>query len=368
MITPDDLLIHMYKVLPKLSSRFFVKTIPMSAEINQGLELVVTLSDTSGFKLGRRYNINEVDMINPVTNCIGSMSQGWTLTTSNPHRITKPMHRKDRVKFITFGTWGGEQIITDVPDRQTVFTRNGEDEAFIGSIIERLQGEDGFVECVKVDGNTAHFKMNEGYVYPSVCNIGFITKRLNIAVVSDIDRAGQVYTQNMKDGDQSLFAFLIMGDRNVIADKNADAGIVAENGSGHTYLKVTTGFNIVIFWPRNKTQEAAKQQIQEAYGEINTLFNRVFFGYKYNRTDGLKIMPVGSGYGETADKANFCFVYEYQVIDQIQTEHEGYSFTADLTNIDVPVRDIEYQMYVSDGHSDPQSIYNTRKLDEVHDE
>ncbi|WP_434779270.1 hypothetical protein [Neisseria sp. Ec49-e6-T10] len=365
MISSDQLLLHLYKVLPFVTGRFFSKKIPLSAEINSDLDLVVTLSDTTGFVVGRHYIVREIDLINPVTDCVGSSALGWALTTEHNHRVTAPLQDEDETHFTVEGNWANQQSIFSVPNRQTVITRNGETNPFSGAIIEHLIAEDGYILCKKVTSTQVTFKLNNGYVYPCECRVGFVSELVNVSVVPDIERAKAHYTQKIKDN-EALFAYLIMGDRNVIADKRADAGIIAENRTGKTFLNVTTAFNVLVFWPRNKSQEAARFQINEAYGAIQEVFDRVFFGYRFNRTDGLKIMPLGAGQADVSDIANFGFVYEYQALDQIETEQDG--FKQGYLYYDVPTRDInktEGQMYVSDGASEPQPIFSSVNLDEV---
>lgn len=362
MITPVEILEHLYHVLPHVTGRFYKKIIPESAKINDDLTLTITLTDASQFVVGERYNIHEVDMINPVVGCAGSPSQGWTLETKNNHLITKPRRENDRKTFVVDGNWDREQKIYSVPNRKTVVVRNGEETAFAGSIIERLYGETGFMECVGVDASAVTFKFNVGSVYPCDCHVGFLSTVLNVAIVPDIERAKQIYSESNND-DHSLFAFLIMGDRNTISDKNAEAGIYAKNQTGKTYLEVTTAFNILVFWPRNSGQESARFQIHEAYGDIQTVFNRVFFGHRFNRESGFKIIPAGAGIADASNVANFAFVYEYQAIDRIETENDGIS--PEYLYYDVPIRDINSisgDMYVSDGN-DTQPIFINANLD-----
>lgn len=362
MITPVEILEHLYHVLPHVTGRFYKKIIPKSAKINDDLTLTITMPDTNQFIVGERYNIHEVDMINPVVDCSGSSSQGWTLETKNNHLITEPRRENDRKTFVLDGNWDREQKIYSVPNRKTVIVRNGEKTAFAGSIIERLYGETGFMECVSVEANFVTFKFNVGRVYPCDCRVGFLSTVLNVAIVPDIERAKQIYTAANNDG-HSLFAFLIMGDRKVIPDKNAEAGIQAKSTTGTTYLDVTTEFSVLVFWPRNNSHESARFQIQEAYGDVQTVFNRVFFGHRFNKESGFKIMPTGAGIADASNVANFAFVYEYQAIDRIETENDGIS--PEYLYYDVPIRDInsgDMTMYVSDGN-DTQPIFINANLD-----
>ena len=365
MITPVEILDHMYRVLPQVTGRLYKKITSHSGKVmkvGDDFLLSVTVDDVSGFSVGRSYNVQDIDLINPVIACSGSSSQGWTLETENNHRITEPKLKNDSKTFIVNGNWDGEQKIYSIPNRKTVFVRNGESGAFTGSIIERLSGESGYMKCVSIDGQQITFKFNDGYVYPCDCNVGFISSRLNIAIVTDIERAKQIYAQR-QDDDHSLFAFLIMGDRNTIADKDAVAGQYAKAQTGKTYLDITTAFNILVFWPRQKNQEAGRFQLQEAYGDIQNVFNRVFFGHRFNRESGFKIMPAGAGIADVSDVANFGFVYEYQAIDRIETENDG--IRSEYLYYDVPIRDInpgDMTMYVSDGN-DKQPIFINANLD-----
>jgi hypothetical protein len=347
MITPDEVLGHLYQCLPLLTDRFTEQTAVLSGSIDAEL-LTLTVADGSAFTVGRSYPVSDIVMINPVVSIVGSASTGYTLTTQNAHSLTVPRMPQDQRTFDLDAEWM-DSPITGVPDRTTIFTRNGEPSAPPASnLLERTNG--GYFELIAKAGNALTFALPEGFYYPCTCTVSHLSARLNVAIVPDATRAGQVYTQNPSS---KLWAFIIMGDRDSIPSDDQQAGVTANGKRNIDNLLVSTLFSILVIWPRESAQESARAQINEAYGSAYLALNSALFGSKLGGSV-YRVSPVGNGLAQLSNTAHYAHAYEYQALETIDVLTDG--LRPELLSFDAPVRFVDGDLLIDCGETTPQSI------------
>ena len=350
MITPDNVLTHLYRYLPLITDRFTELSPVTYSEIvaaGSGFNLVLDVDSTAAFTVGRSYPVPQITLYNPITAIVGSASTGYTLTTANPHSLTMPRMPQDATTFDLSSGWI-DSIITGVPDLNTIFTRNGEPTIPSDvSLVEMRNG--GYFELVAKTATQLTFALPDGYFYPCLCDVAHVASRLNVAIVPDADRAKQVYTAGTA---AALWAFIIFGDRNSIPSDGQQAGVTLEGKQNIDNLMVSTQVNILVVWPRQAGQESARKQLNEAYGLVYNALNSAMFGAKL---DGVyRIAPVGNGPSEITDLANYAHAYEYQSLQTIDVLTDG--LRPDLINQSAPIRFIDGNLLVDCGETDPQSI------------
>ncbi len=348
MIKPSDVLRQLVRRLPHETTRFCGAAIVKSnLRIESGFLKFQTAATLPYFV------VRNLKMLNPCSAFYNPSSKLTIITTTNKNKITTPKDSSQNKLDTHVQTDAGEfRIFRSVS--AYIFEVIGDASSAV-LLKEPIFYSAGLNQNVSVVAGTVSAKMKDA-TYNCVCEGEVFDFRLNINIVPNIDRMVAHYASLPKNTG-SLWAYVIFGERQTISKPAADAGIISEaKGTNDEILKVSTDFDLFVWWSTDTQQEAAKNQQDEAYSEIYDILNRCLFGHisdETGRGDWLCV-PKSSGGGQTETLSNYVHRYSFLVVESINYADDGQRQEVDYFN--EPATNVDWSLLIQAGNESPQEL------------
>lgn len=341
MIKPTDVLRQLIRRLPFETDRFS-NVITFS---NLRIENGILKFNAQNYPY---YTIRSLKMLNP---CVGAYSSGITrIATVNNHKFTNPILPKDVYEIETDV---GIFTIHRVVDRNTIdVIGNASASNFLK---EKIIKSAGLVVNSGLISGEAEVILSESS-YNCNCEGEIASPYLNINIVPTTARMVDHYASKAKNIN-GLWAYIIFGDRNTISKPTSDAGLImTAKGVQVEILKVSTDFDIYVWWPTLTNQEAAKKQQDESFDEVYNILNRCLFGQINDTTgiDGYLCAPKSNGIAEAETLSNYIHRYGFLALDEINYADCGQRQEVDHYSEHIGA--IDFGLFIQAGDDAPQEM------------
>lgn len=364
MITPRDVMEHLWRYLPSVTTLFNEELIITNVTVTGG---IITGTITSGTPaLNQKLLLSGIKVRNPITAYADNGDGTARFTTANDHDQTEPHQRLDTQQLtlggITPSIWNGSHDIIGVPNRRT-FEINIPAGATVptvpGYLIEQPTGVLGIGTVTSVVGNVVTIQPSEGiFHYDGVVHQITVNTKIRARAAADITRAAAIYTKQ-----QTLkpFIFVIMTDVSVSKDRHTpNDGLATFTKQDMRLLRLLQNFAIAVFIPTQDDVGGDSAQ-HLAYGEIYEALTKIFYGFGFSDQSAIDYVTVSAGHGPGLyNSAYYLHVYDWQV-PNVVTFESGFDGQSPFIT-DVAFRDINQSLYVN--NSDKAIMSMALDLDE----
>lgn len=363
MITPRDVMAHLWRYLPSVTDLFNEEVAMTNITVTGGV-ITGTIAGAAPV-VGQNLLLSGITVRNPITTYADNGDGTARFTTANNHDQTEPHQRLDTMQLelggMTPSTWNGLHDIDSVPNR-----RNFEIEIPVGAttpsggyLIEHPTAVLGLGAVTSVVGNVITIQPAEGiFHYDGVVNTITVNTRIRARAAADITRAEAIYT---KQQIKKPFIFVIMTDVSVSKDRHTpNDGLATFTKQDMRLLRLLQNFAIAVFIPTQDDVGGDNAQFM-AYGEIYEALTKIFYGFGFSDESAIQYVTVSAGHGPgTYNSAYYLHVYDWQVPNVITFESGFDGQTPFIT--DVAFRDINQSLFVND--SDKAIMSMALNLDE----
>jgi hypothetical protein len=364
MITPRDVMAHLWRYLPSVTSLFNESLTITSATVTSG---AITGTIASGTPtVGQTLLLSGIKVRNPITAYIDNGDGTARFTTANDHDQTEPRQRLDTQQLtlggITPSAWNGAHDILGVPNRRTfeIAIPAGATALTVpGCLIEQPTGVLGIGTVTAVVSTTVTIQPAEGiFHYDGVIDTITVNTKIRARAAADITRAADIYT---KQGNGKPFIFVIMTDVSVSKDRHTpNDGLATFTKQDMRLLRLLQNFAVAVFIPTANDVGGDNAQ-HMAYGEIYEALTKIFYGFGFSDQSAIQYVTVSAGHGPGLyNSAYYLHVYDWQVPNVVTFESGFDGQTPFIT--DVAFRDINQSLYVND--SDKAIMSMALDLDE----
>lgn len=357
MITPRDVMAHLWRYLPSVTSLFNDTLTITGASVTSG---VITGTIATGTPtVGSTVLLSGITVRNNITAYQDNGDGTARFTVANDHDQTEPRQRLD-TQTLTLGgigaPWDGEHPILAIPNRRTfeIAIPSGAGTPSGGYLIERPTAVLGIGDVTGVVGTSVTITPREGiFHYDAVLNTITLNSKIRARAAADIERAQAIYTKDPS----KPYAFVIMTDTTVSKDRhtpNDSLGTFTKQDM--RLLRLLQNFSIAVFIPTQNDIGGDKAQHQ-AYGEIYDALTKIFYGFGFQAPDSaIQYVTVSAGHGPGIyNSAYYVHVYDWQVPSVITFE-SGFDGQTPFIN-DVAFRDIEQDLYVNNSDKAIMSLF-----------
>lgn len=340
-LTPNDVVFHLQKYLPAVSSRFSTSL----AGTATALGSTVTVSSIGhGLLVNDQFVVTAGVFSNLLVSVVDNGDDTVRFETDQEHDLTEPQQFADPTQLTLSGfgnVWDGAHDIVAVPNRkffEIAFPTGETVPPVLGTgLLDEprsagILGDQTVATVPNVD--TFTFVVTDVPSLPTGVIQGFgAVSLLRIFGAADFERAKDFYNKQT-DGDYALF--VIMTDVVVSKDRNtsndAIGAFAAQNFQKQTNLN---NFSTVVFIP-TKDDIAGNAAQQAAYDEIYKALLRVLYGFQFEDADtALTYVTVSAGHGAGEyNTAYYVHVYDWQRPDVISAD-QGFNFEPDVAFRDI---------------------------------
>jgi len=328
--SPYDILTHLQKYVPVLSSRFSTN-LDITAVIVDGDPQVLRITDTlHGLSAGDPVVLSRGRVDNPITAAVyNSADDTIRFTTSLPHDLTEDYINIETITLegFTDSQFNGEFPLLSVPDRKT-FEISGTSQPVLNGneVLREIReiGINGLKNITRViDQDTYEIDLiGIAELTPGTVPPGYIrSKDFRIAVAVDADRAVSLYTPVASKDE--LWMYVIMGGSVTSKSRTLknDANQLNVAGQTDRPLNINT-FSIVVFYP-TANETAAALAVKLSYDEIYQLMLSVASGISFDDFGNTEYLTslIGHDAGRY-DKAYYSHVYDFEYNFEVTTEQE----------------------------------------------
>jgi hypothetical protein len=345
MITPNDILRQLIRRLPYETVKF-CEILPYTH-----LKIVsgnLTFKSVNEFK-DKKIVSNGIKMINP---CVQVTLNGMLtiILTKNNHKFSTPkdgnvvMVETDIGSFQLQGVLGANQI-------SVIGDANG-----ATVIKEQLKSSCSLMDVISNIDGVVTVKLGNEYSYNCDCEGALYSAIFKITTSPTISKMITHYASLPKNNDK-LWLYIIAGDRRTISKPTSDAGTIFDGMSyQHEELKVTTEFDLYVWFPTHTSNENAREQINEAYNVLYNALNRCLFGQISDETGkgGYQCVPHSSGTSEAESIPNYVHHYKYLCLEVISYACDGQNQDVDYYN--EPLTNLDMRLLIKSGDEEPQSM------------
>ena len=350
MITPQNVMAHLWNYLPSVTSLFNEPLTMTGASVTAGV-ITGTIA-TSTPTLNQNVLISGIKVRNPITAYLDNGDGTARFTTANDHQLTEPRQRLDDQQLelggITPSAWNGLHNILAVPNRRTfeiAIPSGATIPTVAGYLIESPTGVMGIGKVTAVTGTTVSITPDDGiFHYNAVIHQITVNRGIRVRAAADIDRAQAIYA---KQTGTNPFAFVIFTDVAVSKDRHTPNDAIATfTKQDMRLLVLLQNFSIAVFFPAQNDIGGDKAQ-HMAYGEVYKALTKLFYGFGFDDPDSaVKYVTVSAGHGPGIYNTGFYLhVYDWQVPNVI-TYDQGFDGQSDFIT-DVAFRDIEQDLFVN---------------------
>lgn len=364
MITPRDVMEHLWRYLPSVTTLFNEELVITNVTVTAG---VVTGTITSGTPVvNQKLLLSGIKVRNPITAYADNGDGTARFTTANDHDQTEPHQRLDTQQLtlggITPSIWNGSHDIIGVPNRRTFeinIPAGATTPTVPGYLIEQPTGVLGIGTVTSVVGNVVTIQPSEGiFHYDGVVHQITVNTKIRARAAADITRAAAIYTKQ-----QTLkpFIFVIMTDVSVSKDRHTpNDGLATFTKQDMRLLRLLQNFAIAVFIPTQDDVGGDNAQ-HLAYGEIYEALTKIFYGFGFSDQSAIDYVTVSAGHGPGLyNSAYYLHVYDWQV-PNVVTFESGFDGQSPFIT-DVAFRDINQSLYVN--NSDKAIMSMALDLDE----
>lgn len=348
MITPRDVMAHLWRYLPSVTTLFNETLVITNATVTGG---VITGTISTGTPIvGQSLLLSGIKVRNPIAAYVDNGDGTARFTTTNDHDQTEPRQRLDTQQLqlggITPSIWNGLHDIDSVPNRRNfeIVIPAGATTPTGGYLIEQPTGVLGIGTVTAVVGTTVSIQPAEGiFHYDSVIEAITINTRIRARAAADITRAEAIYT---KQATAKPFIFVIMTDVSVSKDRHTpNDGLASFTKQDMRLLRLLQNFAIAVFIPTQDDIGGDGAQ-HMAYGEIYEALTKIFYGFGFSDQSAIDYVTVSAGHGPGVyNSAHYLHVYDWQVPNVVTFESGFDGQTPFIT--DVAFRDINQSLYVN---------------------
>lgn len=349
MITPRDVMAHLWKYLPSVTS-LFNEGLTMTGAAAFGGQIVGTIA-TGAPAVGQKVLLSGIKVRNQITAYVNNGDGTARFTVANDHDQTEPHQRLDTQQLtlagITPSIWNGLHDIVGVPNRRTfeiAIPVGATTPTVPGYLIEQPTGVMGIGTVTAVVGTTVTIDPAEGiFHYDGVIDTITINSRIRARAAADIERAAAIYT---KQGANKPFIFVIMTDVSVSKDRHTpNDGLATFTKQDMRLLRLLQNFAIAVFFPTADDVGGDNAQ-HMAYGEVYEALTKIFYGFGFSDQSAIQYVTVSAGHGPGLyNSAYYLHVYDWQVPNVVTFESGFDGQTPFIT--DVAFRDIEQSLFVN---------------------
>lgn len=362
MITPRDVMAHLWRYLPSVTDLFNETLTITSPAVAGGLITGTIASGTP--TLNQKLLLSGITVRNPIAAYVDNGDGTARFTTANDHDQTEFHQRLDTRQLRLGGMgapWDGLHDILVVPNRRTfeIAIPPSAPTPTGGYLIEQPTGVLGIGEVTSVVGTTVTINPDEGiFHYDGVINTITVNTKIRARAAADITRAQAIYTKQ-----QTLkpFIFVIMTDVSVSKDRHTpNDGLATFTKQDMRLLRLLQNFAIAVFIPTHDDVGGDNAQYL-AYGEIYEALTKIFYGFGFSDESAIQYVTVSAGHGPGLyNAAYYLHVYDWQV-PNVVTFESGFDGQSPFIT-DVAFRDIEQSLYVN--NSDKAIMSMALDLDE----
>lgn len=363
MITPRDVMAHLWRYLPSVTSLFNEQLTITSVTVTGGL---ITGTIATGTPIvGQKLLLSGIKVRNPISAYVDNGDGTARFTTLNDHDQTEARQRLDTQQLqlggVTPSIWNGLYDLDSVPNRRTfeVIIPVGATTPTGGYLIEQPTGVLGVGTVTSVVGTTVTIDPAEGiFHYDGVIDTITVNTRIRARAAADITRAEAIYT---KQASAKPFIFVIMTDVSVSKDRHTpNDGLATFTKQDMRLLRLLQNFAIAVFIPTADDIGGDNAQ-HMAYGEIYQALTKIFYGFGFSDESAIQYVTVSAGHGPGLyNSAYYLHVYDWQVPNVVTFESGFDGQTPFIT--DVAFRDINQSLYVN--NSDKAIMSMALDLDE----
>lgn len=350
MITPHNVMAHLWSYLPSVTSLFNEPLTMTAASVTSGI-ITGTIA-VSTPTLGQNVLISNIKVRNPIVAYLDNGDGTARFTTANDHQLTEPRQHLDETQLelggITPAGWNGLHDILVIPNRRTfeISIPSGATVPTVaGYLIESPTGVMGIGEVTGVTGTSVSITPNDGiFHYNAVIHQITVNRGIRVRAAADITRAQAIYA---KQTGTNPFAFVIFTDVAVSKDRHTPNDAIATFTKQDMRLLVhLQNFSIAVFYPAQNDIGGDKAQ-HMAYGEVYNALTKLFYGFGFDDPDSaVKYVTVSAGHGPGIyNTAYYLHVYDWQVPNVITYENGFDGQTPFIT--DVAFRDIDQSLFVN---------------------
>ena len=360
MITPRDVMAHLWRYLPTVTSLFNDSLTITNASVSGG---IITGTIATGTPVvGQKVLLSGIKVRNPITAYLDNGDGTVRFTVANDHDQTEPRQRLDTQQLelggITPSIWNGSHDIINVPNRRT-FEINKPAGAttptVAGYLIERPTTVLGIGEVMSVVGTTVTIQPEEGiFHYDADLETITVNRKIRARAAADINRATDIYT---KQAVGKPFLFVIMTDVTVSKDRHTpNDGLATFTRQDMRLLRLLQNFAIAVFIPTQDDVGGDNAQ-HMAYGEIYDALTKIFYGFGFqDQESAIDYVTVSAGHGPGIyNSAYYLHVYDWQVPNVVTFESGFDGHTPFIT--DVAFRDIQQDLYVNNSDQAVMSLF-----------
>jgi len=340
-LTPNDVVFHLQKFLPSVSSRFSTAI----AGTATALGSTVTVSSIAhGLIVSNQIVVTAGVFSNLLVSVIDNGDGTVRFETDQEHDLTEPQQFADPTQLTLSGfgnVWDGTHDIVAIPNRKFFEIAFATGETVVPALGTGLLDEprsagilgDQTIATVP-DVDTFTFVVTGVPSLPTGVIQGFgAVSLLRIFGAADFERAKDLYNKQAKN---EYALFVIMTDVTVSKDRNtsndAIGAFAAQNFQKQTNLN---NFSTVVFIP-TKDDIAGNDAQQAAYDEIYKALLRVLYGFQFEDEDtALTYVTVSTGHGAGEyNTAFYVHVYDWQRPDVISAD-QGFNLEPDVAFRDI---------------------------------
>ena len=364
MITPRDVMEHLWRYLPSVTTLFNEELVITNVTVTAGIVTGTIASGTPA--VNQKLLLSGIKVRNPITAYIDNGDGTARFTTANDHDQTEFVQRLDTKQLelggITPSIWNGLHDIGNVPNRRNFeidIPAGATTPTAGGYLIEQPTGVLGIGTVTSVVGNVVTIQPSEGiFHYDGVVHQITVNTKIRARAAADITRAAAIYTKQ-----QTLkpFIFVIMTDVSVSKDRHTpNDGLATFTKQDMRLLRLLQNFAIAVFIPTQDDVGGDNAQ-HMAYGEIYEALTKIFYGFGFSDQSAIDYVTVSAGHGPGLyNSAYYLHVYDWQV-PNVVTFESGFDGQSPFIT-DVAFRDIDQSLYVN--NSDKAIMSAAINLDE----
>ena len=349
MITPRDVMAHLWRYLPSVTSLFNEELVITGVTVTGGLITGTIASGTP--TVGSKVLLSGIKVRNPISAYVDNGDGTARFTTANDHDQTEPHQRLDTQQLqlagVTPSAWNGLYDILGVPNRRTfeiAIPVGATVPTVPGYLVEQPTGVLGIGTVTAVVGTLVTIQPAEGiFHYDGVVDTITVNTRIRARAAADIDRAAAIYT---KQATLKPFIFVIMTDVTVSKDRHTpNDGLATFTKADMRLLRLLQNFAIAVFIPTHDDVGGGEAQ-HLAYGEIYEALTKIFYGFGFADESAIQYVTVSAGHGPGLyNSAYYLHVYDWQVPNVITFE-SGFDGQSPFIT-DVAFRDINQSLFVN---------------------
>lgn len=363
MITPRDVMAHLWRYLPSVTTLFNEELVITNVTVTGG---AITGTIANGTPtVGQNLLLSGIKVRNPISAYVDNGDGTARFTTANDHDQTEPHQRLDtqqlQIGGATPSVWNSSHDIDSVPNRRTfeIAIPVGATVPTGAYLIEQPTGVLGIGTVTTVVGTTVTIQPVEGiFHYDAAVHTITINTRIRARAAADITRAEAIYTEQPS---QKPFIFVIMTDVSVSKDRHTpNDGLATFTKQDMRLLRLLQNFAIAVFIPTHDDVGGDNAQ-HMAYGEIYEALTKIFYGFGFSDESAIQYVTVSAGHGPGLyNSAYYLHVYDWQV-PNVVTFESGFDGQSPFIT-DVAFRDINQSLYVN--NSDKAIMSMALDLDE----